>query len=171
MITITHIRNAAQLPHRAGSSLQCPGRCRRTHYSCHSDGRRCGAAPLCAAARWPRRRAPADPRKRSLLPPPMLSPRACRTPRRLPFTTSASSPKSSCPANASKSSGSGRHLGWVVRPLDAVGCYVPSGRYPLPSTLLMTAVLAQVAGVPRICVTSPKPSKEILGCASPAGTR
>lgn len=59
----------------------------------------------------------------------------------------------------------GRKLGWVVRPLDAVGCYVPSGRYPLPSTLLMTAVLAQVAGVRRICVTSPRPSKEILGCA------
>ncbi len=52
----------------------------------------------------------------------------------------------------------GRKLGWIVRPLDAVGCYVPSGRYPLPSTLLMTAVLAQVAGVPRICVTSPRPS-------------
>ena len=59
----------------------------------------------------------------------------------------------------------GRKLGWIVRPLDAVGCYVPSGRYPLPSTLLMTAVLAQTAGVPRICVTSPKPSIEILGCA------
>jgi histidinol dehydrogenase len=59
----------------------------------------------------------------------------------------------------------GRKLGWVVRPLSAVGCYVPSGRYPLPSTLLMTAVLAQTAGVPRICVTSPKPSLEILGCA------
>lgn len=61
--------------------------------------------------------------------------------------------------------GGGRKLGWIVRPLDAVGCYVPSGRYPLPSTLLMTAVLAQTAGVPRICVTSPKPSIEILGCA------
>jgi histidinol dehydrogenase len=59
----------------------------------------------------------------------------------------------------------GRKLGWIVRPLGAVGCYVPSGRYPLPSTLLMTAVLAQTAGVPRICVTSPKPSVEILGCA------
>jgi len=59
----------------------------------------------------------------------------------------------------------GRKLGWIVRPLSAVGCYVPSGRYPLPSTLLMTAVLAQTAGVPRICVTSPKPSPEILGCA------
>ncbi|MDQ2777535.1 MAG: histidinol dehydrogenase, partial [Acidobacteriota bacterium] len=59
----------------------------------------------------------------------------------------------------------GRKLGWIVRPLEAVGCYIPSGRYPLPSTLLMTAVLAQTAGVPRICVTSPKPSIEILGCA------
>ncbi len=59
----------------------------------------------------------------------------------------------------------GRKLGWIVRPLDAVGCYVPSGRYPLPSTLLMTAVLAQTAGVPRICITSPRPSPEILGCA------
>jgi histidinol dehydrogenase len=59
----------------------------------------------------------------------------------------------------------GRKLGWIVRPLDAVGCYVPSGRYPLPSTLLMTAVLAQTAGVHRICVASPRPSLEILGCA------
>src|SRR4051794_36974131 len=63
----------------------------------------------------------------------------------------------------------GRKLGWVVRPLDAVGCYVPSGRYPLPSTLLMTAVLAQTAGVRRICITSPKPSREILGCARMLG--
>jgi histidinol dehydrogenase len=59
----------------------------------------------------------------------------------------------------------GRKLGWIVRPLAAVGCYIPSGRYPLPSTLLMTAVLAQTAGVPRICISTPKPSVEILGCA------
>src|SRR3954452_6812402 len=63
----------------------------------------------------------------------------------------------------------GRKLGWIVRPLDAVGCYVPSGRYPLVSTLLMTAVLAQAAGVPRICIASPKPSTEILGCAQLLG--
>jgi histidinol dehydrogenase len=63
----------------------------------------------------------------------------------------------------------GRKLGWIVRPLDSVGCYVPSGRYPLPSTLLMTAVVAQTAGVDRICVTSPKPSLEILGCAKMLG--
>jgi histidinol dehydrogenase len=63
----------------------------------------------------------------------------------------------------------GRKLGWIVRPLDAVGCYIPSGRYPLVSTLLMTAVLAQAAGVPRICIASPKPSTEILGCAQLLG--
>jgi histidinol dehydrogenase len=65
----------------------------------------------------------------------------------------------------------GRKLGWIVRPLDAVGCYIPSGRYPLVSTLLMTAVLAQAAGVPRICITSPKPSTEILGCAHLLGIK
>ncbi len=65
----------------------------------------------------------------------------------------------------------GRKLGWIVRPLEAVGCYIPSGRYPLPSTLLMTAVPAQTAGVPRIVVTSPKPSIEILGCAHMLGIR
>ncbi|MGC2657989.1 MAG: histidinol dehydrogenase [Bryobacteraceae bacterium] len=63
----------------------------------------------------------------------------------------------------------GRQLGWVVRPLSAAGCYIPSGRYPLPSTLLMTAILAQTARVPRICVVSPRPSVEILGCAHMLG--
>lgn len=65
----------------------------------------------------------------------------------------------------------GRKLGWIIRPIESVGCYVPSGRYPLSSTLLMTAVLAQVAGVERICVTSPKPSDEILACASLLGIK
>jgi histidinol dehydrogenase len=65
----------------------------------------------------------------------------------------------------------GRKLGWIVRPLESVGCYIPSGRYPLPSTLLMTAVLAQTAGVSRICVASPRPSVEILGCAHLLGIR
>lgn len=65
----------------------------------------------------------------------------------------------------------GRKLGWIVRPLDAVGCYVPSGRYPLVSTLLMTALLAQAAAVGRIVVASPHPSKEILACAHLLGIR
>lgn len=60
------------------------------------------------------------------------------------------------------SSVSGLVTGQLVRPLDAVGCYVPSGRHPLPSTLLMTAIPAQVAGVPRIVVVSPQPAAAAL---------
>jgi histidinol dehydrogenase len=52
-----------------------------------------------------------------------------------------------------------------VRPLGSVGCYVASGRHPLPSTLLMTAIPAQVAGVERIVVVSPKPAPETLAAA------
>jgi histidinol dehydrogenase len=56
----------------------------------------------------------------------------------------------------------GMEVGQIVRPLGSVGCYVPGGRYPLPSTLLMTTTPAQVAGVERIVVCSPKPAKETL---------
>ena len=59
----------------------------------------------------------------------------------------------------------GLRLGQIVRPLDAVGAYIPAGRYPLPSTLLMTAIPAQAAGVKRIWVASPRPVPEILGTA------
>jgi histidinol dehydrogenase len=59
----------------------------------------------------------------------------------------------------------GRRLGSVVRPLDSMGAYIPAGRYPLPSTLLMTVIPAQVACVGTICVTSPNPSAEILAAA------
>jgi histidinol dehydrogenase len=55
--------------------------------------------------------------------------------------------------------------GQLVRPLGSVGCYVPSGRHPLPSTLLMTVIPAQVAGVGRIVVVSPRPVKETLAAA------
>jgi histidinol dehydrogenase len=60
---------------------------------------------------------------------------------------------------------SGGEVGQIVRPLDSVGCYVPGGRYPLPSTLLMTAIPAQVAGVKRIVVVSPKPQRATLAAA------
>ena len=63
----------------------------------------------------------------------------------------------------------GLTTGQRVRALDAVGCYVPSGRYPLPSTLLMTVIPAQVAGVERIVVVSPKPAKETLAAAALLG--
>ena len=56
----------------------------------------------------------------------------------------------------------GRRLGYVIRALESMGAYIPAGRYPLPSTILMTVIPAQVAGVKTICVTSPRPSAEIL---------
>jgi histidinol dehydrogenase len=59
----------------------------------------------------------------------------------------------------------GLETGQIVRPLGSVGCYVPGGRHPLPSTLLMTAVPAEVAGVARIVVVSPKPAPETLAAA------
>ena len=63
----------------------------------------------------------------------------------------------------------GMEVGQIVRPLDSVGCYVPGGRYPLPSTLLMTVTPAQVAGVERIVVCSPKPARETLAAGYLAG--
>ncbi len=60
---------------------------------------------------------------------------------------------------------SGLTTGQLVRPLNAVGCYVPSGRHPLPSTLLMTAIPARVAGVSRIVAVSPRPAPAILAAA------
>lgn len=63
----------------------------------------------------------------------------------------------------------GVKTGQIVRPLGSAGCYVPGGRYPLPSTLLMTVTPAQVAGVERIVVCSPKPAKETMAAAWLAG--
>jgi histidinol dehydrogenase len=69
------------------------------------------------------------------------------------------------PANWKFSPIPGLTTGQLARPLNSVGCYVPSGRHPLPSTLLMTAIPAQVAGVERIVVVSPKPAPETLAAA------
>jgi len=57
-------------------------------------------------------------------------------------------------------------VGQLVRPLGSLGCYVPGGRYPLPSTLLMTVIPAQVAGVPQIRVVSPRPAQATLAAAA-----
>jgi histidinol dehydrogenase len=65
----------------------------------------------------------------------------------------------------------GISVGQLVRPLESVGCYVPGGRYPLVSTLLMTVIPAQVAGVKNIRVVSPKPSPEVLAAAAMLGVR
>jgi histidinol dehydrogenase len=56
-----------------------------------------------------------------------------------------------------------------VTPLDRVGCYVPGGRYPLPSTLLMTAVPAAVAGVREVVVVCPRPDATMFCAAREAG--
>jgi histidinol dehydrogenase len=69
------------------------------------------------------------------------------------------------PASWSSTPIDGLTTGQLVRALGSVGCYVPSGRHPLPSTLLMTAIPAQVAGVPRIVVVSPRPARETLAAA------
>jgi histidinol dehydrogenase len=61
--------------------------------------------------------------------------------------------------------GGGLSTGQLVRPIESVGCYVPGGRHPLPSTMLMTVIPAQVAGVRRIVVTSPRPAPETLATA------
>jgi histidinol dehydrogenase len=62
-------------------------------------------------------------------------------------------------------------VGQMTRPLESVGCYVPSGRYPLPSTLLMTVIPAQVAGVKKIRVASPHPASATLAAAGFLGVR
>ena len=56
-----------------------------------------------------------------------------------------------------------------VTPLERVGCYVPGGRYPLPSSLLMTAVPARVAGVNEILVACPRPDATVFAAAVEAG--
>jgi len=75
------------------------------------------------------------------------------------------------PVSWSASPLDGLTTGQLVRPLGSVGCYVPSGRHPLPSTLLMTAIPAQVAGVTRIVAVSPKPAPETLAAAHLLGIK
>ena len=69
------------------------------------------------------------------------------------------------PASWNESATAGLTTGQLVRPLASVGCYVPSGRHPLPSTLLMTTIPAQVAGVQRVVIVSPRPAPETLAAA------
>lgn len=58
-------------------------------------------------------------------------------------------------------------LDW--KPVERVACYVPGGRYPLPSTALMTAITAQVAGVPELCIVSPSFCDEVIFAGTLAG--
>lgn len=63
----------------------------------------------------------------------------------------------------------GVRVGQRVTPLATIGCYIPGGRFSLFSTLLMTAIPAQVAGVKRIIVACPKPSPALLAAAEILG--
>jgi histidinol dehydrogenase len=65
--------------------------------------------------------------------------------------------------------GPGRRLGQIVRPLDTVAAYIPAGRYPLPSTVIMTAVPALLAGVKNVCIACPKAVDEVFGTAHMLG--
>jgi histidinol dehydrogenase len=58
-----------------------------------------------------------------------------------------------------------------VQPIGTVGCYIPGGRFSLVSTLLMTAIPAQQAGVRKIVIASPQPSDELLAAATTLGLR
>lgn len=59
----------------------------------------------------------------------------------------------------------------VIRPLGRVACYVPGGRFPLPSTVLMSVIPAQVAGVREILITSPRPAPAVLVAADLLGIK
>jgi histidinol dehydrogenase len=65
--------------------------------------------------------------------------------------------------------GTGVSVEQRVTPLERVGCYVPGGRYPLPSSLLMTAVPARVAGVGEIIAVCPRPDATVMFAALVAG--
>ncbi len=60
-------------------------------------------------------------------------------------------------------------LGQQVIPLERAGCYAPGGRFPLPSSVLMTAIPARVAGVTSVTVASPRPAPITLAAAAVAG--
>lgn len=63
----------------------------------------------------------------------------------------------------------GGRAGHTVEPVRAAGCYAPGGRYPLPSSVLMTAIAARSAGCERVVVASPNASDAMLAAAAIAG--
>jgi histidinol dehydrogenase len=65
----------------------------------------------------------------------------------------------------------GVHVAQIVRPIDTIGCYIPGGQFALVSTLLMTVIPAQIAGVRRIVVICPRPNTELLAAADFLGIR
>ncbi|MGH9726688.1 MAG: histidinol dehydrogenase, partial [Candidatus Acidiferrales bacterium] len=73
------------------------------------------------------------------------------------------------PREWSMGSERGVRIRQIVRPIDTIGCYIPGGRFSLVSTLLMTAIPAQVAGVRKIIVASPQPGDALLAVADRLG--
>jgi histidinol dehydrogenase len=73
------------------------------------------------------------------------------------------------PRTWSVETASGVRIVQRVLPLDRVGCYVPAGRYPLPSSLLMTAIPARIAGVGDVVAVCPRPDATIMCAALEAG--
>jgi histidinol dehydrogenase len=65
----------------------------------------------------------------------------------------------------------GVSIGQMVQPLESIGCYIPGGRFALFSTLVMTVVPAQVAGVQRIVAVCPKANDELLAAANLLGVK
>ncbi|HET7840951.1 MAG TPA: histidinol dehydrogenase, partial [Terriglobia bacterium] len=65
----------------------------------------------------------------------------------------------------------GVRVSQIIRPLERVACYVPGGRFPLPSTVLMSVIPAQVAGVREIVVTSPRPAPAVMVAADLLGIK
>mmetsp|Transcript_41066 Transcript_41066/g.103473 ORF Transcript_41066/g.103473 Transcript_41066/m.103473 type:complete len:1621 (+) Transcript_41066:244-5106(+) len=63
----------------------------------------------------------------------------------------------------------GGRAGHLVTPVPVAGCYAPGGRYPLPSSVLMTALTARVAGCASVWVASPRPQPVTLAAAHVAG--
>jgi phosphoribosyl-ATP pyrophosphohydrolase/phosphoribosyl-AMP cyclohydrolase/histidinol dehydrogenase len=63
----------------------------------------------------------------------------------------------------------GGRAGQEIAPVERAGCYAPGGRFPLPSSVLMTAVTARTAGVERVWVASPRPAPVTLAAAAVAG--
>lgn len=63
----------------------------------------------------------------------------------------------------------GGRAGHTISPVDVAGCYAPGGRYPLPSSVLMTAIPARVAGVGTVVVATPSRDPVMLAAAAMAG--
>lgn len=63
----------------------------------------------------------------------------------------------------------GGYAGHDILPVETAGCYAPNGNFPLPSSVLMTAIPARVAGVKNVIVASPRPTPETISAAFLAG--